>query len=441
MSKLYKYSIKSMNLGRMSGVSLGVHAIPDSFLLMHTGVGCKYKAAATIANHDWDLHPNRREGWTEVGDSALLRGSAQRIGPYARTWAARRKPAVMAMVISNFLAMTGEDFLTAARQAEASIGCPVLPIVSRRFEGDLFEGYAELILEVSRKIDWSADTPEEGLIGIFGYFFDRYEGDHRGNFQQLAFLLQGLGLKLGPVLLSGRPYAELLGIGRCGHVLGWPHLRPVADQLAALCPRPMIPVDLPMGLSGTANWLRRLGEATGVDPRRTERFITMQQEHVLPELAKVANRWRGMQVVIFADTPLAAGLCGLVMEMGLRPAVVGLRDGSLGGREAFMQALQRGGHRAPGELRVVEHPSVLEVRDTLRSLEQGDGAAIMIASSGEHSGYQIPTVEIGFPSIRHHVARPDPYMGFGGVTAFAQRMMTVLCAKPVNSGEPHTGRL
>ena len=52
MSRLEHYSLKTLHLGRMTGVSLGVHAIPDAFLLMHTGVGCKYKAASQIANHD-----------------------------------------------------------------------------------------------------------------------------------------------------------------------------------------------------------------------------------------------------------------------------------------------------------------------------------------------------------------------------------------------------
>ena len=38
---LEDFALKGMHLGKMSGISVGTHAIPDGFLLMHTGVGCK----------------------------------------------------------------------------------------------------------------------------------------------------------------------------------------------------------------------------------------------------------------------------------------------------------------------------------------------------------------------------------------------------------------
>ena len=38
---LEDFALKGNHLAKMTGVSLAVHAIPDAFLLMHTGVGCK----------------------------------------------------------------------------------------------------------------------------------------------------------------------------------------------------------------------------------------------------------------------------------------------------------------------------------------------------------------------------------------------------------------
>ena len=90
MGTIEDYSLKSMHLAKMTGIMMGVHAIKDAFLLMHTGVGCKYKTAAQLSQHDWATHPNKKEGWTQVGDRAVIKGSSGRIGPFARSWAERR---------------------------------------------------------------------------------------------------------------------------------------------------------------------------------------------------------------------------------------------------------------------------------------------------------------------------------------------------------------
>lgn len=430
MSDLLRYSLKSQNLGLMSGVSVGVHAIPDAFLLMHTGVGCKYKAASQIANHDWQRHPNRREGWTEVGDQALIKGSADRIGPYARSWAARRAPGVMVMVTSTFLDMTGEDFGAAIRATERDLDCPVIQIDTPGFDGDLYAGFARLVAAIAGQVDWQqAGQTRPDEVGLLGYFFDRYEADHLGNLQQLRFLLDGIGLKLGPVLLSGRPYADLLRLGGAGHLLSLPHMAPAGQALQDACPRAIQPVDLPFGLSGSAAWLRAVASATGIGAGRLESFIDAQRKHARPELAKVADRFRGLPVALFAETPLAAGLCCLLLEMGLRPRLIGLRDASLGGRPAFARAVERAGHELPADLDILEHPSLLQIADCLDERAKASELGLVIGSAVERNlmnrepGRAGAFIEIGFPSTHFHATRAEPILGFGGAVAFAQRVI------------------
>ncbi len=445
MSRLEHYSLKTLHLGRMTGVSLGVHAIPDAFLLMHTGVGCKYKAASQIANHDWQKHPNRREGWTEVGDQALIKGSAGRIGPYARTWHERRRPAFIALVTATFLEMTGEDFRSAAARAAEFLDCPLAMIPAEGFSGDLYEGYARLMLEVARRADWKGAGARGDEVGVLGYFFDRYEPDHLGNLQQLRFLLDGLGLKLGPVLLSGRPFGELMPIGRAGLLLQLPHARPVQTELERVFRRRPLPTDLPMGLAGTSRWLREVAAAAGVVTSRVDGFIQAQLRHARPQLAKVADRMRGTGVAVFAETPLAAGLCSLMTEMGLRPLLVGLRGASLGGRQAFCEVLERDGIGLPDGVEILERPSLRRARQRLFELLRTRELRGVIGSSIElnllatfspeewmevFSGIPVPgrqaglfALEIGFPSVSYHVTRSEPFLGFGGAVALAQRII------------------
>lgn len=445
MKSLEEYAVKGMNLGRITGVSLGVHAIPDAFLLMHTGVGCKYKAASQIAIHDWQVHPNRREGWTEVGDRALIKGSAGRIGPYARTWGERRQPAFMVMITASFLQMTGEDFTKAVQQAAEGLDFPLVEIPAGGFEGDLYEGYARLLLEVVKQVQFEPGGGREGEVGVLGYFFDRYEPDHLGNLQQIRFLLSGIGLKLGPVLLSGRPFSELLKVGRCDLLLQLPYAEPVAPELRAICGERLETVDLPLGLSGTTRWLRRVAEVVGADRARTEDFIATQLSHARSQLNKLADRVRGIRVAVFADTPLAAGLCSLVAELGLKPVLVGLRDRSLGGLESFRAVLQQDAIQLPDDVEVMENPSPARIRDKLfglmleRRLQFVLGSSVelnlfstwtadevlrIISSPGHQaSGPAMLGLEIGFPSSGYHLTHAAPFMGFGGAVALAQRIL------------------
>ena len=445
MKSLERYAARGMHLGRLTGVSLGVHAIPDAFLLMHTGVGCKYKAASQIATHDWQVHPNRREGWTEVGDRALIKGSAGRIGPYARTWGQRRRPGFMAMVTASFLQMTGEDFAAEVKRAAGGLDFPLVQIPAGGFEGDLYDGYARLLLEVVRQADFQPPEQRGGEVGVLGYFFDRYEADHTGNLQQIRFLLSGIGLKLGPVLLSGRPFGELMRIGRCGMLLQMPYARPVEAELENFCGPGVLPVDLPMGLAGTARWVRRVAATAKIDQSRVEEFIKTQESHARAQLAKLADRIRGLKAAVFADTPMAAGLCSLLSELGLKPVLVGLRDRSLGGKQAFLQTLRQDGVELPDRSEILEDPALRDVHERLvESIVEG-GVQCVFGSSVELNLFSAWTpdqvmrlvdrpeasaggpglfaLEIGFPSTGYHLTHADPFMGFGGAVALAQRIL------------------
>jgi nitrogenase molybdenum-iron protein alpha/beta subunit len=443
-ASLEEFTLKSQNLGRMTGVSIGVHAIPDAFLLMHTGVGCKYKAASQIASHDWQRHPNRREGWTEVGDRALIEGSAQRIGPYVRIWYERRRPAFMAMVTSTFLEMTGEDFSAELRKSGGDVPCPLVAVPARGFEGDLFEGYASLLIEVVKQVKWSRPSGRKREATVMGYFFDRYEADHIGNLQQLRHLFAGIGLNLGPVFLSGRPFSELMNAGGSDVLIQLPYARPVEEDIGRVTGREIIATDLPMGLTGTARWVREVAHAVRVaDEDKVEQFISTQLEHARPHLAKLADRMGCVRVAIFAETPLAAGLCSLLTEIGFTPVLVGLRDSSLGGVPAFEAVLRKNGVTLADDVEILQQPSMRLVREHLLRLLMDRKIHGLIGSTAEINLLStlslkertaihprlaflqniLFVLEVGFPALNYHVTHSVPTLGFGGAVAWAQRII------------------
>ncbi|MBI5210176.1 MAG: hypothetical protein HY927_09430 [Elusimicrobia bacterium] len=432
-----EFALSGHPYGRLTGVSLAVHAIPDAFLVLHTGVGCKYKGAGQYCLHDLARPSHHREGYTEVTDLALIKGSASRIPIYVRSWYKKRKPSLMAVVSSTFLEMAGEDFVKAVSDAQETVGCPVAYIPAPGFDGDLYDGYAALTMEVIKRIPFKTTEPKRGRVAVVGYPFDRYELDHAGNLQQLRYMLESLGLEMGPVLLSGRPYAELMEAASCEGIVALPYSRGYVKELASLTGRTVAATDLPIGGRGTFRWLRDVAEAFKVPKPVLDAAIARQWEYGKPQMDVFRNyarpRLGTRRPVIFADTPLAAGLTSLLLELGQPPIVVGLRDRSLGGARAFREALARTGLSAPDDLEVVECPSLDLARSKVLALSQADRLAMVLCSHAEllclrglGEQVKIPIIEIGFPSMTYHVLYPTPFYGIAGALAGAQRIMNII---------------
>jgi nitrogenase molybdenum-iron protein alpha/beta subunit len=447
-TELEDFALKGMHLAKMTGVCLATHAVPDAFLLMHTGVGCKYKTSAQIANHDWGSHPNKREAWTQVAELQVIKGSSVRIGPFVRAWYERRRPTFMAVVSAYFIELTGEDFSDAVVAAEATVPCDLALIGTAAPNGGFFEGYAAVMYEIAQRQDWKAAPERAGTASLFGNFFTRYEPDDLANVVQLQKLCEVAGVKLGPVLFSGQPYTELSQASKCEYVLQLPYARPVARKLKRLIrKRETATLDLPMGRAGTRRFVREVAQLVGGPIDRVEAWIEAQERDLLTQVNKLTDHFRHTSLAIFAETPFAAGLYSLLHELEIHVSFVGLRDpfGSLGGKLAFMETLERNGITDLGELEVVVNPSLRTVRDRSTALVREKKVRCIIGSSHElnvqqgHTGpnglaERIIMIEAGFPSDRHHTTAPSPSLGYEGVAFWSQRILNAISTPTPGGG-------
>lgn len=432
------FALQGLHLGKMTGVSVATHAIPDAFLLMHTGVGCKYKTAAQVANHDWGSHPNQREGWTQVAELQLIKGSSERIGPFVRTWYERRRPAYMCVVSAYFIELTGEDFSDAVLAAEKTVPCDMSLIKTAAPNKGFFDGYACVMEEVLAKQDWRAEPTEPDQASVVGFFFHRYEPDQVADLSQLEVLVNAGGLKLGPVLFSGQPYAKLMQASASRVVLQLPYVGPKARKVKRIIKkRDHAVVDLPIGMAASTRFVRDVAAVAGADMDKVEAWIAAERASVEAELNKVADHFRNVRLAVFADAPLAAGLVSLFHEMGIATPIVGLRDqhNALGGRTAFFETLERNGITDYSRMEVVQSPSLRWTRATcLDGMNQGRLSGIVASSHELDMFTHLPIstaaqghtflLETGFPSDRSHTSFPTPTLGFEGAKAWTQRVLT-----------------
>lgn len=441
---LEEFALKSQDQGGLTGVSIAVHGIPDAFLLMHVGVGCKHKATSQLSTHDWGADVVSREAWTEVGDQELIRGASDRIGPYVRSWVKRTKPAFMAVVSVTFIDLAGDDIADEVRKADQSVECDVAYVKVPGFKDDLFTGFARTLEAVVSRMDFSAPAAAPNAVALLGYFFDRYEGDHEGNLMQLSQMLQGIGLTLGPVSFSGARYERLRETPRAGVVALLPYAAPVRKKLTrALAGRATVQTDLPIGIGLTSAWLRNIGAAAKVPSAKVERYVSARETQMRGLIDRWSPRWRSMRVAVIAEAPLAAGVTSMMIELGLTPVMVGLKARSLGGRAALEETCARAGVTLPGDLEVVEEPSIALLRDRFTALLAEERLDGVLGSATDlnalrsvppetmlrpHAGAAMQPqgpfqLEIGFPKRDHHASYPMPFMGYAGVMMWIQRVL------------------
>ena len=439
------FALKSLDHGPLTGVSLAFHAIADAFLLLHIGCGCKHKVIAPLSTHDWGRHPNENEAWTEVGDAELIKGSSERIGPYARSWIERVQPNIMGVVSVTFIDLSGEDIVDEVRRVDEHAPCTVRYIKAPGFSGDLWKGWANALEMIVGEVDWSAPTrPRE--VAILGYLFDRYEGDHAGNLAQLKSLVEAAGLKLGPVLLSGRPFADYLAAGGSEHLIALPWARPAERKIKRLLSkagRQTHAMDLPMGLAGTAAWLRALCRLAGTPQARADAWLSSREAALQQRLGPLMPQLQGLRAAVFAEAPLAAGLIATLLDLGLRPVLVGLRGHTVGDRTALEATLSRWGHALPDDCEVLEQPSIAAVRQSCGDRISAQQLDVVIGAATEMNALSTlrpatflgsiagsaarpvgpRTVEMGFPCREWHTTQPMPFLGHAGVLVLAHRII------------------
>jgi nitrogenase molybdenum-iron protein alpha/beta subunit len=263
---------------------------------------------------------------------------------------------------------------------------------------------------------------------------DRREPEHTANVAEIVRLLTSLGLEDPVVWTSGRRVAELHEAASCDFLIALPYGRAAAHALAERTGAQVLEAELPIGLEGTASWLRAVGEFVNRQ-KEAQEVIRKNLAEVVPRIAPMVPRvFARKRVAMVAEPALADGLCAYLQELGME--VVGplyrCRDATAVGKQ---------GERTSMNIRSFD-PSVHTVTELVRTAPHLD---LMMGSSREHEVVvrrNVPFVELGFPSFHYRPLVDDPYVGFAGALHFAHRIsMKLVETSYLRSVMPPTRRV
>lgn len=422
---LERFRLRPVDHTDLFGIFLGVHAIPGAVMLLHTTVGCKFKTQMHLVDHDWFQESHNQRLWTGVDDVRLIQGSGKRLLEFATTWYERRHPELFVVTTNAAVELSAFDVEAAVQELRAKLPCPVLLLKAPGHDGTFARGYRRMLDAVCDLVDWDAQ-PDPRRVSLAGYLFDRFEMDHAANLGEIRRLFRAMELEAGPHLLAGEGLGVVRGIARSGVIGVLPLAASMGPRFERLPGRRVVPLDPPIGLHGTATFLRVLGGAAGVDPERVESTIDREMARAVPLIAHGARRLKGTRVAIFQDTATAAALAAFLHELDCEVPLVVLTDGDQADPQAFLDGAARMGASFAHPPVVLADPSRDGGLARYREAVAVEPIPVVVGSSVQKAalgGGQAAVVELGYPSVFKHALYPTPWLGFNGALALVQRLV------------------
>jgi hypothetical protein len=397
-----------------TGVFLGLNAIENAVLIMNSPRCPFVRGLKVFMHHDVLSTVYRADGrhriitteWSRYEDvggneedfTGMLEDLA---GKIEAEWI------FTAQNISSFV--SGFDLKGLTSQSGRELSRLLIPLDGPRLDESFLGGYDEVLARVlARRLDKGGPRCE---LLLAGHLLCRNEGDEIGNIAELQRLFSGLGLPGPEILLSGGNLAadplnpELL--------VTLPYAGRRSTAAISTGGFESGGLSLPLGIEGTAGFLRELGNLTGRETQ-AESFIDRELSALIPQIQWiVSEHLAGRRAAVVAEPYLAQGLEGFLVELGLRVEAV-----------FELSPAPAGEYQAPAHSN--PSPDVFNqfVEQNPPDLVLGNGVFKHLVT-----GLGLPYLEMGFPAYQTHVLHPRPYLGFGGARCIIEDVFNALLRK------------
>lgn len=385
------------------GVYLAVNALSDARVVVD-GPDCLFfKAEFVHGTHDLhstllDAASRHRVIHTVADTNNVVVDREGLITDLLRRVASEPDVGVVFVTALPMAAITGSQYDRLARLVRSETGKPVLEVAAKSLQGDWLDGYAEVLAALASGLDLAPDPRDEDAVALVGLLLDRTEADNLANVLELKRLLeQGLGLRVTSVWPSNQAVARLARAGTARTVVSLPYGRKAACALARRTGAALVEAEVPLGLRGTAEFLRAVAGATGREGL-AEALIRAEEEACAPLLRRASDHvLRGRRIGFVGDPYLAPRLAEYLADLGAVPA---------------------------GHVSTRYPPPDDPGWPGAESLAKGAVDLCLTTTLGTEvlARRRIPHVDFGFPSYGRHALVTAPFLGYRGALWLAQML-------------------
>jgi len=405
----------------LNGVYIAAAAVSDAVLAVD-GPYCVVYRAEMHAAHDLRttllrpdstgrlVHTDVQVGTEAVVDRAALARGKDIVDVLGHA-AALPGAGIVLLTSMDFHVLLAAPLERYRRAAARSGGAPILLVESESLDSNWLGGYAATMARIAQDLDLGAPAPEPGTVAVIGHFMDRQEGDQIGNLAEISRLLGGLGLDVASIWFDGGSVTDLRAVGRASLLVSLPHGRKASEVLAERLGVPQVQVELPLGVARTARFVRAVARAAGRGARG-EALIDAELRPLVRDIQPQVFRFlAGRKIEIHADPHAAAALCELADELGMVCGRVVVLGEAGDAEPADRERLTIGGAHWQPLMRV--HPDAASAPDCDALI-----SPTLFPCRPGRPGW----IAFGYPNYVSHPLLPQPFLGFGGVRWWVERL-------------------
>ena len=418
--KLENFLIKQNSITATLGSFVASHCISDSLVFLCLGIGCKAQMPFHMGAHEFGNNYVSRMGWSEFNEDDFISGDLSKIKSSIMGQLNRFNAGFFPIVISPMVKTIGMD-LNLEKYAlilEEELGVKIRFVELSGATSDFWEGYNEVIKAFAKTIDWNDCNIEKRSVNIWGYPFDRYEKEHFANVEFLKNTLNKIGINVKAIFLSGTSTKELEEArnAECNIIL--PFASKMGNFLEKLTGKPSIYTELPIGLTQTEKWLKKIAISLKTK-KGYEKAIEISQKEIEKRQDNIEvfkKSFDGINTGLILDLPYIGPISNLLQEVGFNIKFIIIRDRYYGGKPMAEKVLKFYGINQQSII-VEEYPQ----REELINLIQKNHIELVVGSSYDVTQLiqYTNTFTFGFPSTYTHYKKEDsPFFGFKGYDNF-----------------------
>lgn len=364
---------------------------------------------------------------TAMGDEDVIYGGRERLRQGIIKVDSLYKPQAILVLSSCMSDTIGDDIPAVVKATQPQVDAKLLYIECGGYkltETRSFDRTLSVFIPFMEEGKVSGNCKSLNLIGLFGA--DLYG---KSNLNEMRRLLSLCGIQLNCALAGDSSLEEIRRLPQAdlNVVVSEARGLETAQKLEERFGIPYLIRELPIGFDSTYQWLSSICERLGIEK---EKVILQEKERAERALLLDSKRWctwdmgglSNLVVAIFGEFhfiyPLTQFLCE---ELGMRPVIVGLDNGTTEEQKKLKERLHAYGY----ENEVFIDMNLNQLEDFFRQIPIDIifGSSLHAAVAKRAYGRSIPVVKVSSPVFDEIKILDTPIVGFNGTLALCEKAL------------------
>ncbi len=330
-----KFIDRPRYLCTMGGAVATLNALPRTISILHAAAGCGGNFTNALNGAAGYLGSSYCAGQalpsSNIYEKDIVFGGEERLEEQIASTLEVVDGDLYFVVTGCMVDIIGDDAVAVANRFRQA-GEPVLAAETGGFKGNSYQGYDIVLSKLFRDFVTSNPVKEEKTVNLFG-LVPVQDVFWKGNLQVLKALIQKLGYQVNTFFGEGETLENLKSAAAA-------RLNIVVSDVSGVEPAkvfeevhgvPYVIAPLPIGPTGTEEFLRTVGRALNIPGHELEKVIAGEKKRYYDYLVRLADVYNDLDFqrysVVVADANYASALTKfLADDLGWLPELVVITD-------------------------------------------------------------------------------------------------------------------